>query len=183
MNKFFNFEKIFSQLDKKHLPLIKIAGGCVGVLFLILFVYGPMEGRIKTLKGESQSLESQLKLAHEVIQKSDRVSVQGRLLKPQEVSWAIQRLTQMGKDFNLQFLSINPQPIEELQEFECARLPIEMKLKVEYQDLGRFLDAVKNLKEMVVNVRKFKISRDENMLPLVNVDLTLEIFLEKKIDG
>ena len=83
----------------------------------------------------------------------------------------------------MQFLSINPQMVEELPEFQCARLPIQMKLKGTYQDFALFLGALKDVGQMVVNVRKFSISRQDDASALLNIDFTLEIFLKGKAGG
>ena len=180
---FQDLQKTFESLNDRQKFLVKTASLGLAITVLIVVVFLPRQGQIRTLKLQYQALEGQLELAHQIIQKNEKLTLRGPLINPDEVSKAIKKLTQRGKDFNMQFLSINPQMVEELPEFQCARLPIQMKLKGTYQDFALFLGALKDVGQMVVNVRKFDLSRQEDASALLNIDLTLEIFLKGKAGG
>ena len=48
----------------------------------------------------------------------------------------------------------------------------------QYQELGKYLEALGNLEDSIVSVESFNINRDKKILPLVKTDMIVEVFLK-----
>lgn len=157
--------------------ILLLATLAAAVIFLWVFVR-PLWGKIRLVNGERQKIESELSVTRLMTKAGNIIPIKKRLVKPDEISLAIDEITNTGKQFNINFLSITPREIEETGNAFSRRLPIDVELTAFYSDLGSFFGALDGLKESIVAVREFNIWRDEGILPSVKSELTIDIHLK-----
>lgn len=163
---------------------VLIGGVAIVVIafFLCFFVYLPLGSRIRKAGRELKVIEGELEMVKGTI---ETVGSHGKRSLPtqEEISIAIDELTRRGRDLGINFISISPQKIEEIQDLPYGFLPIRMELESGYEDLGRFLGALEGLEESVVTIGGFEIERDERILPKVRTKLEAKMYLMSAESG
>ena len=87
-------------------------------------------------------------------------------------------ITKIGKAFNINFFSISPRDPEDIKDSASQRLPVFIESESEYKDFGLFLGALADLKESIVTIRSFKMTRDEAILPQLRSKLVIDLYLK-----
>lgn len=158
---------------------IAITAALTFIAFILaISVYMPLGAKLRKASREMKAIEGELEIVRGAIEAGE--SYGKRSLPTQGgLSIAIDELTRRGRDLGINFISISPQGIEEVQDLPYALLPIRMELKSGYGDLGRFLGALERLKESAVTMRSFEIEKDERTLPKVRTKLVAEMYIIK----
>lgn len=162
------------RLDKK---VMVPAGVSAAVIFGLAFIY-PLLGKIQAVRSEWEAVDQKLENARRMIRLGEKIPAQGRLLKREEISLAIDEITKKGKAVNINFISMIPQKIGPAQAPGYQQLPIRMELESEYKNLGMFIHALGDMEEAVAIVHQFKLSRDEETPSLVKADMTINLLLK-----
>ena len=95
------------------------------------------------------------------------------------LSYILNSLTELGNSLGVKFISINPASemshpqIAGLPGYALKVLPIEINLQSEYRDFGEFMDSLSRLPDCLIAIKGYTLSRDENILPRLNVKLEL----------
>jgi len=158
---------------------VAIAASLALIAFvLVSSVYMPLGAKLRKASQELKAMEGELEMVRGTIKA--RESYGKRSLPTQEgISIAIDELTRRGRTLGINFISISPQKIEEVQGLPYRLLPICMELESRYEEFGRFLGALEELGESVVTIESFEIERDERVLPKVRTKLVAEMYLIK----
>lgn len=145
---------------------------------LVISVYMPLGAKLRKAGRELKAIEGELEMVKGTI---EAVGSYGKRSLPtqEEISIAIDELTKRGRDLGINFISISPQRIEEVQDLPYGLLPIPMELESGYEGLGRFLGALEGLEASVVTIGSFEIERDERILPKVRTKLVAEMYIVK----
>jgi|CXWL01.2.fsa_nt_gi hypothetical protein len=167
------------DIKRKHQLIIILAifGGVV--LFVFIFMW-PVWGRIRSSDHERRLVEEQLAVSRAEVASARKLQFNGPLLSREKISLAMDEITKTGKAFNISFSSISPQELEDIKDSACQRLPVVIESESEYKDFGLFLGALADLKESIVTVRNFKMTRDEAILPRVRSKLVIDLYLERQ---
>jgi len=166
------------ELDKRQVAIIGGAAFVVVVFILIVFVYRPLGGKIHSMREGLRITEQELANARNIVGAKDRGERKGHLLALEEVSLAIDEMTKTGRALRINFISISPKEIVQLEDARYPVLPIHMDLEAEYRDIGLFLGALEGLTESLVTVRSFSIGKDEEILPLVKSKMVVDMYLQ-----
>jgi len=99
-----------------------------------------------------------------------------KLPDSKQIPVLLNALAQVANKANINYVSINTKPLEagdQQGKLMYNRLPIEIKLRCRYRNLGEYLA---NLREMprLVKVESLKIFRNKDILP--NVEVTLNVY-------
>ncbi len=159
-------------LDKKFIPLsIKAKGGiCLGctllllVLFFFLF-YAPKKDRVESLEGTIKRLESDLELAARRVDGLEGVrkdvvatekaflSLSSLLPKEKEIPQLLKDISALGHNAGLDFNTFKPE--SEIPQDFYKKIPITIRVRGPYHNMGYFFDQVSKLERIVsvTNVR------------------------------
>jgi len=156
------------ELKKKVYALIALLFVPIGIFYF--FIYKPNTESIKKIELQVQNSNEELKK----IRKSARdlpkhqqelektqtefESTSALLPKSQEIPNLLRNISDRGKNAGLDFLSFVPGA--EIPKDFYAEIPIDIKIKGPYHNLGVFLDAVSKL-ERIVTVNNIKTENPE----------------------
>lgn len=163
------------KINNRLIIILVILGGAA--IFLLVFAW-PLWGRIRLINNELGIMEEQLVIARKDVESALKLQFQGRLLSRAEISMAMDEITKTGRTFDINFLSISPREIEDIDGSVCQRMPVAVETESEYKDFGLFLGALADLKESVVTIRNFDIERDEAILPRIQSTMVIDIYLK-----
>lgn len=155
--------------------ILAIFGGVA--LFFFVFI-GPLRGRIRSVNHELRLVEEQLAVSRVDVESARKLQFNGPLLSRDEISRAMDEITKIGKAFNINFFSISPRDPEDIKDSASQRLPVFIESESEYKDFGLFLGALADLKESIVTIRSFKMTRDEAILPQLRSKLVIDLYLK-----
>ncbi len=123
-------------------------------------------------------MEETLAVSRVEVESARKLQFNGPLLSRDEISRAMDEITKTGKTFNINFFSISLRDLEDIPDSASQRLPVFIESESEYKDFGLFLGALADLKESIVPVRNFKMTRDEAILPLLRSKLVIDLYLK-----
>ncbi len=166
-------------LDKKFIPLpIKAKGGiCFGcallllVLFFVIF-YAPKRERVKSLEGNIERLESDLKsvtlqvdglegLRKDVVATEKAFLALSTLLpKEKEIPQLLKDISALGHNAGLDFNTFKPE--SEIPQDFYKKIPITIRVRGPYHNMGYFFDQVSKL-ERIVSVTNVRMNSPERM--------------------
>ncbi|HQP10028.1 MAG TPA: type 4a pilus biogenesis protein PilO [Candidatus Omnitrophota bacterium] len=168
------------RIDKKFKLLAAVAVLVVAVSYLFM---GPLVGKVRRLGSDVRALDDEMKAARQALQSEKKFQQTGELLMRRQISLAINEITQTGAAQKINFLSINPQPIARPKGAKYPLLPIRMDLQSEYRDLGSFLGSLEKLQQSIVAIRSFEIYAAPDILPKIETNLVVEVYLREGEDG
>jgi len=172
--------KLDIAMNKKTIVVIS-AIVAAGLFFFALIM--PLFSKASRLSSEVKALDSDLEVVREALDRSKRTKPRADFLSRLEVSIAIDEMTNVGADMNINFLSTSPQAIRQLEGMKHSVLPISMVIQSEYEDLGVFLVALEHLEKSVVTVKEFVIHGDPAVLPRLITEIVVEVHLKENERG
>ena len=165
-------------LERKQFLMIAAGGGFLLVVFTWIFAFKPITDRVKILKKEIEATESDVKMARGLMSMYGQVKKDYPIIDKSGVSKAVVEISQVGEENQINFISIQPQEIEEVPQTAYSLLPVQVKLQAEYKNIGRFFENIRHLKQGLVAVRSFNIVEDEDILPELRVEIVLGVHLK-----
>jgi len=167
------------NLQKKQMVGIGAAGlVCIGAYFLFM----PLAGKSSAASQELRALRSELAGMRQLIETAEDHAVKGRLLTRREVSQAIDAISKVGTELNINFLSTKPQNIIQPEGAQYLVLPIRMQIQSGYKDFGLFLGRLGTLEHSVVTIQSFQASQDGSDPSAIRVELVVNIHLKEGED-
>lgn len=178
---------------KKNVHIMILAGVLLfAVLFLLLLT--PLKKTIARKKEEWKKLETQLiagrtKLDTYLRLDKPRIDAQFEELRKKlpsksPTSAILEELTKRGKELNIEFVSITPQPERYVQgtqmtppALKCKILPIEINMRATYRNLTEYLNLLENLESSLATVGGFQIRKDESIFPKLIVRLVVYTYI------
>lgn len=161
----------YLPLDKKKRILILSTLIAIPSLLFIFLIYFPKTNEIHSLESKLKTSSEELKKVRiaardlpkyqkeleDAQQEFETTSV--LLPKGQEIPNLLRSISDLGKASGLDFLSFVPGA--ELPKDFYSEIPIDIKIKGPYHNLGAFLDKVSKL-ERIVTVNNIKTEKTEN---------------------
>lgn len=168
-------EKIDTFIDEKYTPLDKKIKILLAVLLLALpiaaFYFGffsSKQAELAKLKTEEDKLSEEVDKARkaaanlqhhknelaEAQKKFDKISVV--LPKEQEIPDLLRKISDLGKNVGLDFISFKPGT--EVPKDFYAEIPLNIEIRGPYHNMGSFLDRVSGL-ERIVTVDNIKMGK------------------------
>lgn len=152
-------EKKYLPLEKKVKVLSCVAAFLIPALLFYFFMYQPQADRILSLNNQikvsSQELQTVQRAARdlprhqkqfaEIQQKFEEMAV--LLPTSQEIPDLLRNISDLGRRAGLDFLSFVPGA--EIPKDFYAEIPVDIRIKGPYHNLGSFLDAVSKLERIV----------------------------------
>ena len=157
-------------IDAKKKIYILISILIVPLVIFYFSLYKPNTEKIKKLELQVQNSSEELKKVRKAardlpkyqkeleLAQSEFESTSVLLPKSQEIPNLLRNISDLGKGAGLDFLSFVPGP-ETPKDF-YAEIPIDIKIKGPYHNLGAFLDTVSKL-ERIVTVNNIKTENPE----------------------
>jgi Tfp pilus assembly protein PilO len=161
----------------KVIALASFAVVVVGLFYF--FCYQPNNEEIATLakkkSTEQQELNRARKAADELPRHQKEVeelrlqfeTTVALLPKSQEIPNLLRNISDLGRNSGLDFISFTPGEEVQKQDF-YAEIPIDIKIRGPYHNLGLFLDKVSKLERIVTvnNIKTEKVDFDKNEILL-----------------
>ena len=169
-------EKVLKLDFKKDKTVIFSLAAVVFVIFILLYL--PLIKSAGVLKEELKETQKKVSLAKGMIPKNKSLAAAGHLLNSVEISAAIGEITTMGRSLSVNFNSLNPQGVEPGQNVSYQILPLQIEIESKYEDLGRFLGKLEELKTGIVTIRSFQIQKNAQNPSLVKAKIVLEMYLK-----
>ncbi|MDD5072934.1 MAG: type 4a pilus biogenesis protein PilO [Candidatus Omnitrophica bacterium] len=169
---------------KKNKTAVAVIAGIVIFLILFAVVLAPARKELAEKKKTWRELNAQLTAGRNKLSafKLDKAGVEAkvgdlrkRLPSKSPTPAILEELAKKGKELNIDFISITPQPAEPLPEmtaaFNCKALPIDIKMRAAYKSLGDYLGSLDSFESSFAAVPEFRIAKDERTFPKLIVDM------------
>jgi len=166
----------FELTQQKLIALVSVAASLIALGVYLVF-FAPLMGKLKTKYIECKSIESKVLECRNIIHSAGKEYGARALMGEKDVSYALDELTKHGKLKGINFISITPGKIEEAKDPQYKILPIKMKIKSKYRELGIFLGSLDDLKKGVIKVKSFDGVPGENNLAIITTNVTLDLYL------
>lgn len=166
-------------VDQKYLAISnqhKIIAAVIGIIILVAMFYfvffqsnfeeiSRLDGKVNVAKEElkkvrkaASDLPAHKRELEEVLRQFEATSV--LLPKSQEIPNLLRSISDLGRESGLDFLSFTPG--QEIPRDFYAEIPIDIKIRGPYHNLGSFLDKVSKLERIVTvyNIITDKVDQD-----------------------
>jgi len=164
------------ELTKEQQTLAVAGAGLIGILVISFIFYPPLMKQLTIKRAECRTANAELLSARNIIESPGEVGVKRTPLTEKDISYAIDELTKRGRLQGVDFLSISPGEIKEEAGSARKILPVVMKIKSTYEQLGGFLGSLDELERGLVNVKSFDIVPDKNDAAGLFTDMVVEIY-------
>ena len=195
-SKFDSFiDEKFIPFEKKNKIIVLVVILLIPILLGYFFVYSPNVEQTKKLKSQIQTASDELKRVRkaardlpkhqEELNKAKEAFELTSILLPksQEIPDLLRSISDLGKQSGLDFLSFVPGG--EVPKDFYAEIPIDIKIRGPYHNLGLFLDRVSKLERIVTvnNIRTEKVDLEGNEILLTSSCRLLTYrFTNKKLE-
>ena len=189
------------SFPKNRKMVVSVISGILVFFVLFLVVLSPTRKELADKKKKWREIEVQLKESRGKIDnfKVDKAGLEAkveelrrRLPKKSSTSAILEELTKKGKQLNIDFVSISPQPEEPVQQvqqlladaFKLKLLPISIEMKATYKSLGEYLGEIENLESSFATVNEFQVTKDDRIFPKLMVNMRIYTYaLEEAESG
>jgi len=161
-------------MDKK----LKISISCaiaVIVLGTCIYTFGSLNYELKRLSLKYNAKEQSIQEARRIMESIGITGIKSAVMTEEDISHAINELTQYGETKGIDFISITPK--EKRKEGPYEVLPIEIEQRATYKDLGVFCGSLAELKKSLITIKSFNIFPDKEDLEKLRIKLTILIYL------
>lgn len=166
------------KVTKKQL-VVSIAGIImvfVGTLYFVL--YDPLIAELKRTYAYCRCVECDLKAAQEIIDSLRQNGIKRTLATEEEMSSAIEELTQKGKERVINFISITPQKPRLVPENAAYKvMPVEMQIMGSYENIGKFMGELDTFEKSIVTVDNFRIMADRKDSSKIEAKLIVNMYI------
>ena len=175
--------RLKENLGPRQAQLILYGFGALLVVISLIFAYRPLMIKLGDADRELKSLEAQLLSQRNQVAALKKLDLKGRLMQKEEVSQAIDELTERGRTLGLKFVSITPGELQKSAQGNFKKLPINFKIESEYQSLGQFLAYLEEFPLTIAEVKSLSIIRPgEETLSKLDAELLVNLYMEAE-DG
>ena len=170
-----NFFKLNKKQIRRLITGVIIFAGCLAV-FLI---FQPLVAKRTKITSNVALLEEQFESVNDFLKFKDGLKSRGKLVTLAEVSGALDAVTKLGMKFKVDFLSMSQQPVAApaAGDLPCRYLPVTINVQAQYEDLGKFLSALGNIKDGVIAVSSLRVWREDEILPLIKGEINLQLYI------
>jgi Tfp pilus assembly protein PilO len=149
------------------------------VVLILIFVHRPLVIELQGKDKEFRSLESRLLNQRNIAAMFKTIDLERKLMRQKEISLAIDEITEKGRALGIKFVSIAPQKLQELEQVDVKRLPIDFKIESEYKNLGQFLTYLEEFRRSIVEVENLSIQKQKKVLPQLEVEMLVHLYIGK----
>ena len=171
-------EKI--ELTKEKLMTFLPVAVLVAVIGISLIFYIPLMKKSRAVYAQCKTIEGKARKIKNVIKGASVISSRRVLMTEEDVSYATNELTRLGKQKGIDFVSIRPKDIQKEKGEEYKILPVELQLESTYKELGMFLGSLDDVEKSLITVKSFNIvPAPENTARLIT-DLVVDVYLSAR---
>jgi Tfp pilus assembly protein PilO len=158
----------------------KYAAGAVAGVALVFFLalLRPATSDLKIARKDYQEIRSQVAQRRLAVEQLTAQETGKRLVAEENVSAAIDELTNEGIARGVKFVAITPMPVQKSKDQRYRILPIEVDVESDYEHLGNFLGSLEALKNGLVTVKSFMIVPEEKTPAQLNTKLIIDMYLD-----
>lgn len=171
--------RVTSVFKKKAGVILSLGLILFFIVYIMLMI--PLRRSIILDKNEYNKLETRIAEGRQrldFISKIDKALIESqfdklnkRLPSKSPISAILEELTERGKEFNIEFISVTP--IAEKTITLASRegkaiyrvLPIEINMRAGYKDIGEYIGVLENLESSFATISEFQINKDESISP------------------
>lgn len=159
---------------------IIVIGAVMTIIFgaMYFILYQPLIAKVKNASLYCRRVEGELKTAREAISSLKQNGIKRTLATEEEVSAAIEELTEKGNAKEINFISIAPQKAAPMPENPAYKiLPVEMEISGSYENVGGFMGELDSFEKSIVTVNNFRLAADAKNSSKVEAKLILNMYL------
>ncbi len=174
-------EKIVLTKEKlvTLLPVVVLAA-VIGIFFIF---YIPLIKKSRVVYAQCKSIEDKARKTKNVIKFASVISSRRVLMTEEDVSYATDELTRLGKQKGVDFISIRPGEIEKEKGEEYKILPVELQLESTYKQMGMFLGSLDDVEKSLIMVKTFSVVPDPENTSKLITDLVVDVYLSGRENG
>jgi hypothetical protein len=159
-------------------PKLSLIAAGLLLLLLCWAIYVPPLMAIRRIGGRWSRLKSEMS---ETRRLTDRVRRGEMRLLPsqQQLPELLKQLHVQARECEVKLLEITPGRVEFPDSVKPALLPIQMRLEGGYRSIAEFLGRLRKEPSLgVITVRTLRLNREEQLMPRLRVQLSIEIALK-----
>lgn len=165
-------------LDRQ--PRLLVAGAAAAAVLFLWMIYVPPSLEIRRLGVQWRTLRAESRQSRQLL---DEFYQGGVVLLPGSghLPRVLEVLHDKARQHGVQIRGMTPASAREPSTEGLSVFPVEIQLEGEFRSLGKFLGELKESASLGrVEVRRFRVSRDEGLLPALRADLSLDIALRQE---
>jgi len=174
-------EKI--EITKEKLMTLVPIAVLIAVIGVFLTFYIPLIQRSRELHIQCKSIEEKERKTKNVIKFASVISSRRVLMTEEDVSYATDELTRLGKERGVDFISIRPGEMQKDESAEYKILPVELQLESTYKQLGMFLGSLDDVEKSLITVKSFNVVPDPENTSRLMTDLVVDVYLSGRENG
>lgn len=147
---------------------------------VLIFIYRPLIIKLQMLNAKNKDIELKINRARKALLYLKQKNYAKDLIRENEISMLMDKLTRLGEGKGVRFISITPKRIETIKDEPYDVLPIEIEVESNYKALGEFLGSLNELHKGPVIVKEFDIKPTDGMQSILESRLILEAFILKQ---
>jgi Tfp pilus assembly protein PilO len=171
-------EKI--ELTKEKLMTFLPVAVLVTVIGISLIFYIPLMKKSRVVYAQCKAIEDKARKTKNVIKGASVISSRRVLMTEEDVSYATNELTRLGKQKGIDFVSIRPKDIQKEKGEEYKILPVELQLESTYKELGMFLGSLDDVEKSLITVKSFNIVPAPGNTARLITDLVVDVYLSAR---
>lgn len=185
-------------MSKSQIKIIIVAFIVVSVFLLfVLLVYRPAKDKVKLIKAELSSLNSQIVYIEGLIGKDKPLHVGIELLQeklqeleykfPQKEEETLKQLSDLARKLNIEVITTSPQPKKDFLDENNKMKKIEgkvfrtvvvgLKIQCFYKDLVKYVESLKKDISTFVSIEKLKIDKSASGGSKLGVTLQINLYI------
>ncbi len=165
-------------LSSRQTRVIAYGAGLGLIIFLLLLVYRPLAINLHQTRLELQGLQAKLFNYRENADALKGLELTGRLMHQNELSFAIDEITEKGRGLGLNFTSIAPGQLQQELRGNFKLLPIAFGIEASYQSLGEFLSYLEELPRTMAEINSMAIRPKNDTSGNLSVELAVKLYME-----
>ncbi len=182
------------RFSKRFIPLIVLFGLSIFFVFLFSFLAKRSDvARTKFYKAQKELELYRTGIWHLEKLNPDELNhqlerMEGRFPSTENLAVLIEELTHVANNYNLSISSITPSEKVEAREENntvlesLSRVPVEIRLDGNYEDLGSFLSQLSTLEHGVIRVEHFRMEKVQNDPTRLSLSLEASLYVKKSSD-
>lgn len=158
-------------------PKISLVGGGMALLLICWGVYAPQWMAIRRMGTRWSQLKSEMIETRRLMDRVRRGEM--RLLQSQQqLPELLKQLHVQARECQVKLLEITPGRVEFPDPSKPALLPVQLRLEGGFRSIAEFLGRLRKEPSLgVITVRTLRLNREEQMMPRLRAQLSIEIAL------
>jgi hypothetical protein len=169
--------KINIKLTPQKIVLAICGVIALGTLVADAIFYLPLMGRFKSVYFECRTCENQVLEARNIIDSVGNNTSDRTLMTEKEVQFAMDEFVNQGKAKGINFISIRPGDVQEVQGAPYKTMSIDMEVEGPDEKISEFIGSLDELKKAVIKIKSFEITPNPENRTILKARITIDVYI------